>query len=227
MTDDRAHNIVLAFWPMLKAGIVVSIPMAIVSFLIGMILALIVALIRVVPNKGITIKLLRAIARSYVSIIRGTPMLVQLCIVFYGLPALNIVIDPIPAAIIAFSLNVGAYCSETVRAAILSVHKGQWEAGYSIGMTYLQNFRHIIIPQAVRVAVPPLSNEFINLFKGTSLASFVTVTELFREASQAGNRTYDFLPVYIEAAMLYWFFCTILFVLQARLEKRLGKHIAV
>lgn len=153
-------------------------------------------------------------------------MVVQLAIVFYGLPAMNIFIDPIPAAIIAFSLNVGAYGSETVRAAILSVLKGQWEAGFSIGMTYMQTFRRIIAPQALRVAVPPLSNSFIGLFKETSLASFVTVTEMFRVAQQYANTSYDFLPVYIEVGFTYWLFCWVLFVVQARLEKHFDRHVA-
>ena len=152
--------------------------------------------------------------------------MVQLVIVFYGLPSVGIFIDPIPAAIIGFSLNVGAYASETIRAAILSVPKGQWEAGFSIGMTYMQTFRRIVAPQAFRVAVPPLSNEFIGLFKNTSLAAVVTVTELFRVAQETANRTYDFLPVYIEAALVYWCFCKVLFLIQARLEKRFDRYVA-
>jgi len=131
-----------------------------------------------------------------------------------------------PTAIIGFSLNVGAYASETVRAAILSVPRGQWEAGFTIGMTYLQTFRRIILPQALRVSVPPLSNSFIGLFKETSLASTVTITELFRAAQQIANASYDFLPVYIEAALVYWIFCFGLSLAQSRLERRLDRYIA-
>ena len=93
-------------------------------------------------------------------------------------------------------------------------------------MTYMQTFRRIIAPQAFRVAVPPLSNDFIGLFKNTSLASVVTVTELFRVAQQYANLSYDFLPVYIEAGMVYWCFCMVLFLIQARIEKRFSRHIA-
>ena len=125
-----------------------------------------------------------------------------------------------------FSLNIGAYASETIRAAILSVPKGQWEAGFSIGMTYMQTFRRIIMPQAFRVSVPPLSNTFISLFKDTSLASVVTITELFRVAQQIANASYDFLPVYIEAGLVYWVFCFFLFIAQARIEKRLDRYVA-
>lgn len=226
MTEARADLVISSFWPMLKAGILVSVPLAIASFVIGMAIAVAVAVVRVMPQGGVRHRIVLRLLKAYISIIRGTPMLVQLCIVFYGLPAIGIFIDPIPAAIIGFSLNVGAYGSETVRAAILSVPKGQWEAGFSIGMTYMQTFRRIIAPQAFRVAVPPLSNSFIGLFKDTSLASVVTVTELFRVAQQYANSAYDFLPVYILAGAVYWCFCWVLFVIQARLEKHFDRHVA-
>lgn len=226
MTETRADMLISAFWPMVKAGFAVSLPLAIASFVIGMIIAVAVALVRIMPSGGIFQKCLLKLVEFYISVIRGTPLLVQLVIVFYGLPSVGIYIDPIPAAIIGFSLNVGAYASETIRAAILSVPKGQWEAGFSIGMTYMQTFRRIVAPQAFRVAVPPLSNEFIGLFKNTSLAAVVTVTELFRVAQETANRTYDFLPVYIEAALVYWCFCKVLFLIQARLEKRFDRYVA-
>ncbi len=226
MTEARAELVINGFWPMVKAAFLVSIPLAIASFILGMAIAVGVALIRVTPIQGILHRIVLWIVKGYISIIRGTPMLVQICIVFYGLPAIGIFIDPIPAAIIGFSLNIGAYGSETIRATILSVPKGQWEAGYTIGMTYMQTFCRIIAPQAFRVAVPPLSNTFIGLFKDTSLASVVTVTEMFRVAQQVANVSYDFLPVYIEAALIYWLFCWVLFFIQARLEKRLDRYVA-
>ncbi len=226
MTDARAELVINGFLPMVKAAVLVSIPLAVVSFFFGMIIAVGVALLRVTPVNGWLHRVLLTIAKIYISIIRGTPMLVQISVVFYGLPALGVFIDPIPAAIIGFSLNVGAYGSETVRAAIQSVPKGQWEAGYTIGMTYMQTFRRIIAPQAFRVAVPPLSNSFIGLFKDTSLASVVTVTEMFRVAQQIANSSYDFLPVYIEAGLVYWCFCFVLFIIQAQVEKRLDRYVA-
>lgn len=225
MTEARVELVINAFWPMVKAAVLVSIPLAVASFIIGMLIAVAVALVRVTPANGVVHRLFLYIVKIYISIIRGTPLLVQISVVFYGLPAIGIFIDPIPAAIIGFSLNIGAYASETVRAAISSVPKGQWEAGYTIGMTYMQTFRRIIAPQAFRVAVPPLSNTFISLFKDTSLASVVTVTEMFRVAQQMANMSYDFLPVYIEAGLIYWCFCWILFFVQARIEKRLERYV--
>lgn len=226
MTEARADLVISGFWPMVQAAFLVSIPLAVISFLIGMLIAVGVALVRVTPVHGIIHRLALWFVKGYISVIRGTPMLVQICIVFYGLPAIGVFIDPIPAAIIGFSLNIGAYGSETIRAAILSVPKGQWEAGYTIGMTYMQTFRRIIAPQAFRVAVPPLSNTFIGLFKDTSLASVVTVTEMFRVAQQVANMAYDFLPVYIEAGLIYWCFCWVLFFIQAKLEKRFDRFVA-
>lgn len=226
MTESRVDLVINAFWPMVEAAFLVSIPLAISSFIIGMIIAVGVALIRITSANGIFHRIALVLVKIYISIIRGTPMLVQISVVFYGLPAIGIFIDPIPAAIIGFSLNIGAYGSETVRAAISSVPKGQWEAGYTIGMNYLQTFRRIIGPQAFRVAVPPLSNTFIGLFKDTSLASVVTVTEMFRVAQQMANMSYDFLPVYIEAGLVYWCFCWVLFFIQARIEKRMARYVA-
>ena len=225
MTEARAALVIEAFWPMVKAAVLVSVPLALFSFLIGMVIAVAVALVRVTPVRGFGHRLLLFFVRFYISIIRGTPMLVQISVVFYGLPAIGIFIDPIPAAIIGFSLNIGAYASETVRAAIASVPKGQWEAGYTVGMTYMQTFRRIIAPQAFRVAVPPLSNTFIGLFKDTSLASVVTVTEMFRVAQQMANMSYDFLPIYIEAGVIYWCFCWVLFLIQAKVEKRMTRYV--
>ena len=225
MTEARAALVIEAFWPILKAAVLVSVPLALFSFLIGMVIAVAVALVRVTPVRGFGHRLLLFFVRFYISIIRGTPMLVQISVVFYGLPAIGIFIDPIPAAIIGFSLNIGAYASETVRAAIASVPKGQWEAGYTVGMTYMQTFRRIIAPQAFRVAVPPLSNTFIGLFKDTSLASVVTVTEMFRVAQQMANMSYDFLPIYIEAGVIYWCFCWVLFLIQAKVEKRMARYV--
>lgn len=226
MTETRADLVISAFWPMVKAGFLVSVPLAVASFAIGMVIAVAVAVIRVMPSENWLHKILLALSKVYISAIRGTPILVQISVVFYGLPAIGVFIDPIPAAIIGFSLNVGAYASETIRASILSVPKGQWEAGFSIGMTYMQTFRRIVAPQAFRVSVPPLSNEFIGLFKNTSLAAVVTVTEMFRVASEVANRAYDFLPVYIEAGVVYWCFCWVLFLIQAKLEKRLDRYVA-
>jgi cystine transport system permease protein len=133
-------------------------------------------------------------------------------------------LDPFISAVIGFSLSVGAYASEIIRAAIISIPKGQWEAGYSIGMTYTQALKRIILPQATRVSIPPLSNTFISLVKDTSLASLVLVTEMFRRAQEIASTNYEFLLVYSEAALVYWVICFFLSVLQGFMEKKLDRY---
>lgn len=210
-----------AFWPMVKGGIEYTIPLALISFIIGMVIALFIALCRLSSSK-----VLRGLGRAYVSIIRGTPLLVQLFVIFYGLPTIGLKFDPFLAAVIAFSLNVGGYAAEIVRGSIQSVPKGQWEAGYTIGMNYSQTLFRIIIPQAARVSVPPLSNTFISLVKDTSLASLVLVSELFRKAQEIAATSYEFLLIYMEAGLLYWILCVFLSGIQNRLEKRLDRYVA-
>ena len=213
--------IVDSFWPLLWAGLSATIPLALASFAIGLILALGVALMRISANP-----VLSGIARSYISVIRGTPLLVQLFVIFYGLPSVGIVVDPWPAAIIAFSLNVGGYAAEIIRAAILSVPKGQWEAAHTVGLSHTKSLTRIILPQAARVSVPPLSNTFISLVKDTSLASLILVTELFRQAQVIAAFTYEFMIIYLEAALIYWLFCLVLSAGQGALEKRLDRYVA-
>ncbi|MBT2292086.1 amino acid ABC transporter permease [Paenibacillus albidus] len=220
--DDRKIQIVLdSLLPLLKAGVAFTIPLALVSFALGLLLAVLTALVRISPWT-----FPKLIARFYVWVIRGTPLLVQLFIIFYGLPAVGIVLDPFIAGVIGFTLSVGAYSSEIVRAAILSIHKGQWEAAFSVGMTRGQALRRVILPQAARVSVPPLSNSFISLVKDTSLAAIITYTEMFRTAQQIASTTYEPLLVYTEAAVCYLLFCTVLSWLQSYLEKRLDRYTA-
>ncbi|EGQ24627.1 MULTISPECIES: amino acid ABC transporter permease [Sporosarcina] len=206
--------------PLIEGAIKFTIPLAIITFIIGLIIAIFTALARISSSK-----ILRGIARVYVSIIRGTPLLVQLFIIFYGLPTIGVVIDPFPSAVIGFSLNVGAYASEIIRAAILSIPKGQWEAAYSIGMNYSQALRKIVLPQAARVSVPPLSNSFIGLVKDTSLAATILVAETFRRAQEIASMNYEFLFVYTMAALVYWVICFILSIIQGRIEGRLDRFV--
>ena len=213
--------VVDSFWPLLWAGLRGTIPLALASFAIGLVLALGVALMRISANRIVS-----GIARFYISVIRGTPLLVQLFVIFYGLPSLGIVVDPWPAAILAFSLNVGGYGAEIIRAAILSVPKGQWEAAHTVGLSHTRSLTRIILPQAARVSVPPLSNTFISLVKDTSLASLILVTELFRRAQQIAAFTYEFMAVYLEAALIYWLFCLVLSAGQGMIERRLDRYVA-
>ncbi|MBA8962764.1 ABC transporter permease subunit [Rhodococcus sp. IEGM 248] len=220
--DDATVQLILDnLWPMLKATVTMTIPLTIISFSIGLVIALLVALARIS-----SIRPLSVIARFYVSIIRGTPLLVQLFIVFYALPQFGVVLDPFPAAVIAFSLNVGGYAAEVIRSAILSIPKGQWEAAQTIGMGYTTTLQRIVLPQAARVAVPPLSNTLISLVKDTSLASTILVTELLRVAQLAAAPTFDFFALYSVAALYYWVICIFLSAIQGRLEARLDRYVA-
>jgi L-cystine transport system permease protein len=225
VADDRFHRIIGilsdSFFPILQAGLYFTIPLTLISFVLGILLAFFTALGRLS-----SIKLINAIAKFYVWIFRGTPLLVQLFILFYGLPSMGITLNPFPAAVIGFTLNVGAYSSEIIRAAIQSIPKGQWEAAFSIGMTKSQAMRRIILPQAVRVSLPPLGNSFISLVKDTSLAATITVTEMFQKGQQIASVTYEPLWLYIEVAFIYLIFSTFLSSLQARLEKRFERGVA-
>jgi len=207
--------------PMALAALKATIPLTVISFAVGLVIALVVALMRLSSVPG-----LAQVARVYVSLIRGTPLLVQLFLIFYGLPALGLTFDPYAAAVIAFSLNVGGYAAEVIRAAILSVPKGQWEAASTIGMGYATTLRRVILPQAARTAVPPLSNTLISLVKDTSLASVVLVTELTRVAQIAAGESFQFLPLYALAALYYWAICLVLSFGQQRLERRLERYVA-
>nr|WP_210341650.1 amino acid ABC transporter permease [Rhizobium setariae] len=205
--------------PLLWAGLIFTIPLTLMSFVLGLSLGLLTAITRLFAPKPLVM-----IARFYVWIIRGTPLLVQLFVIFYGLPSMGILLDAFPAALIGFTLNVGAYSSEIVRAAIQSVPRGQWEAAYSIGMSWSQAMRRTILPQATRVSVPPLSNTFISLVKDTSLAAAITVPELFQTAQRIVATSYEPLILYIEAAILYLAMSSVLSALQVRLEARFARY---
>jgi L-cystine transport system permease protein len=207
--------------PLLEGAILYTIPLTIITFICGLLLAVLTALARLS-----SVKFLQIIARIYVSVIRGTPLLVQLFIIFYGLPTLGIIIDPFPSAVIGFSLNVGAYASEIIRAAIVSIPKGQWEAAYSLGMSYPKALKRVILPQASRVSLPPLSNTFISLVKDTSLAAMILVTEMFRRAQEIAATNYEFLLLYSEVALIYWIICFLLSIIQSKLESKMDRYVA-
>lgn len=204
---------------LLWAGIRFTVPLTLLSFTLGLALGLLTAVARLFGPKPVA-----SLARFYVWIIRGTPLLVQLFVIFYGLPSIGILLDAFPAALIGFTLNIGAYTSEIIRAAISSVPRGQWEAAYSTGMSWSQAMRRTILPQAARVAVPPLSNTFISLVKDTSLAAAITVPELFQSAQRIVAATYEPLILYIEAALIYLVMSSVLSALQARLETRFARY---
>ena len=216
--SERLWGILVdSFGKILLPGLTVTIPLTAISFTLALIIAVAVALVQFAH-----VPVLQRLARFYIWVIRGTPVLVQLFVVFYGLPGVGILIEPFPAAVLVFSINEGAYCAETIRAALESVPAGQMEAGYCVGMTYLQTMRRIVLPQALRTAVPALSNSLIGMIKDTSLASNITVAELFMAGQRVAARTYIFLPIYCEVAVVYLLFCTVITKLQAVLEHRLN-----
>ncbi|MBQ7678292.1 MAG: amino acid ABC transporter permease [Butyrivibrio sp.] len=219
MSNETLDLLIRSFPQLLLPMLKVTLPLTAAAFSVGLIIALVVAMIRVLE-----VPVLSQICKLYVWIFRGTPLLVQLFIIFFGLPAIGIRLDAFPAAVIAFSLNEGAYTSETMRAAITAIPRGQFEAGYTVGMNYFQIMRRIVLPQAFRVAFPPLFNELIALVKDTSLAASITVSEMFREAQKIAARTFEPFTLYCEVAVIYLIICTILTRLQVYGERRLSAH---
>ena len=218
--DERVWQLMQdSFWQLLLPGIRITIPLTLISFSLGLIIALLTAMVQVANIRG-----LKQIARFYVWVIRGTPLIVQLFVVFFGLPDLGIVLDAFPSAVIVFAFNTGAYASETIRAAIEAVPSGQIEAGYCVGMNYVQIMARIVLPQAMRTAFPPLSNSLIGLAKDTSLAANITVMEMFMSAQRIAARTYETFALYCEVAVIYLLFCTVLTKLQTYCEKRMKNY---
>ena len=218
MNSDTLNLLIDSFWNILLPGLTVTIPLTAISFAFALVIAIAVALVQFAK-----IPVLTELSRLYIWIIRGTPLLVQLFIVFYGLPHVGILINPFVAAVIVFSINEGAYCAETMRAALESVPKGQLEAGLCAGMSWLQTIRRIVLPQAFRTAFPTLGNSLIAMVKDTSLAANITVTEMFMTTQRIVARTYEPLLLYIEVYLIYLLFCTVLTQVQRAGEKRLQK----
>ena len=211
MFSGRLWELFIDSFPkILIPGLTVTIPLTVISITFALIIAVIMALVQ--------------IARFYIWIFRGTPLLVQLFVVFFGLSRIGFLLDPFPAAVIVFSLNEGAYCAETIRAALESVPKGQLEAGQCVGLTYLQTIFRIVLPQAMRTAFPPLSNSLISMVKDTSLAANITVTEMFMVTQRIVARTYEPLLLYLEVGLIYLIFSTVLTWVQRFGEKKLASY---
>jgi cystine transport system permease protein len=202
--------------PVMMTGLGYTLMFAFASMAGGLVLGFPLAVIRITNWT-----LLRWLATAYVSMMRGTPLLVQVFVIYYGLPSIGIEFSPTTAGILALSLNAGAYLSESIRGAIMAVSRGQWMASYSLGLTYAQTLNHIVIPQALRAAVPSMSNTLISLIKDTSLVSVITVTELLLATKEVIATTFRPLPLYILAALVYWAVSACFEVLQHRLERRL------
>ena len=219
MTSRLLQLLIDSFLQILIPGLLVTIPLTILSFVFGLIIAIGTAMVQIA-----NISILKQLARFYIWIVRGTPLLVQLYVIFYGLPSLGVVLDAFPSAVLVFSVNTGAYAAETIRPSIESVPKGQMEAGYTVGMSFSQIMRRIILPQAIRVAFPPLSNTLISLVKDTSLAANITVLEMFMTTQQIAARTYEPFALYCEVGLIYLLFSTILTKLQTYGEKKLAVY---
>lgn len=218
--SERVWDILVnSFTSILIPGLTATIPLTVISFAIALVIATATALMQFAG-----VPVLKQLARFYIWVVRGTPLLVQLYVVFYGLPDLGVLLNPFPAAVIVFSINTGAYAAESIRAALEAVPRGQIEAGYCVGMTYAQVMRRIVLPQAMRTAFPPLSNELIALVKDTSLAANITVLEMLMATQQIISRTYEALPLYLEVALIYLLFSTVLTWLQHVGEKKLAQR---
>ena len=218
--SERALQILQDAFPQLvEKFFTVTIPLTLMSFSLALIIAVIVAMIQYAHIKGLSF-----LCRVYIWIVRCTPLLVQLYLVFYGLPSIGIVLDAYPTAVLVFGINEGASMAESMRGALEAVPSGQMEAGYCVSMTYLQTMWHVILPQAFRTAFPALSNSLISMVKGTSLASVITVTEMFRQAVVINGRVYESLALYTEVALIYLAFCSVLTLLQRWGEKKLSAY---
>lgn len=218
--NERLIQILLdSFTKILIPGITVTVPLTVLSFSFALIIATVIALIQYA-----NVPVLKQLARFYIWIIRGTPLIVQLFVVFFGLPSVGVIIKAFPAALLVFSLNEGAYCAETIRGALEAVPVGQLEAGYCVGMNFLQTMWRIVLPQAMRTAFPGLSNSLISLLKDTSLASTITVSEMFMATQRINGRVYEAMGLYLEVGFMYLMFSTFLTWLQHVIEKKLNAY---
>ncbi|SEL92983.1 amino acid ABC transporter membrane protein, PAAT family [Roseateles sp. YR242] len=204
-------------WPVLLKGTGYTLFFAVASMILGLPLAGLISLIRV-----LRLPVLRQVCAVYVSAMRGTPLLVQVFIVYYGLPSIGIEFSPVSAGILTLTLNVAAYMSETLRGAINAVETDQWLAGTSLGLTRQQTLRYVIAPQALRAAVPSLSNSLISLIKDTSLVSVIAVTELMLATKELISTTFQPFPLYMAAAMIYWLLSFVFEQFQRWMERRMA-----
>lgn len=206
--------------PFILSGISMTLAVSLVGMTIGLVFGLVLALLR-----GSNYWFFRWPARVYISFMRGTPMLVFLFILYFGLPVIGIELSAITAASVGFGLNSAAYIAEINRSSLNSVDQGQWESAKALNLSYWTTLRKIILPQATRIAIPPLTNVFMNLVKSTSLAAVITVPELFQKTQIVVGRTYDAMTMYILVALIYWALCVVISFIQDRLEVRFSKYV--
>ena len=211
----------LGLVPIILGYVPLTIGMALTAMAGALVLASLMAVERVVR-----VPVLDLFVQLFISFFRGTPLLVQLFLFYYGLPQILPVlagINGVTAAIIGLTLHFSAYMAESIRAAIMGVDRSQWEAAQAVGMTQTQSMRRIILPQAARVAAPTLVNYFIDMIKSTSLAFTLGVTEMMGATQKEAAGSFLYFEAFLVVAMLYWGIVEILSVLQKALERRLNK----
>lgn len=205
---------------LLRAAIEVTVPLSLISFAIALVVAVLVALVRLYGPAP-----LKVVAWAYVQVFRGTPLVVQLFIVYFGLPSIGIALDAFPAAVVTLALNTGAYASEAVRASILSIPRGQFEAAQTLNLSRATTFRKVVAPQAMRIVLPPLANDFIDLVKGTSLVFAITLIDLFQVGRQIAGSTFEPMAMYTLVALIYLVMVSLLSLGQNVLEKKVSAHV--
>lgn len=208
-----------AFPQILWRGLLTTLPLTALAFALSMLIAVAVAYIQYAK-----VPVLSQLARFYIWVIRSTPLLVQLYVVFFGLPSVGVMVSAFPTAVVVIGINAGAYNAETMRGALESVPQGQLEAGSCVGLSYAQTMWHIVLPQAFRTAFPALGNSVISMVKDTSLAANITVTEMLFQTQRIIGRSYQSMALYLEVAFIYLLFSTVLSALQKLGEKKLGGY---
>jgi putative S-methylcysteine transport system permease protein len=214
----------LGLVPVLLRYLPLTLGMAVAAMVMALVLAVVLAMVRV-----LRVPLLDQLVQGFVSFFRGTPLLVQLFLFYYGLPQIVpafTAINGIQAAIAGLTLHFAAYMAESIRAAIIGVDRSQWEASQAVGMTQLQAMRRIILPQAARVAAPTLLNYFIDMIKSTSLAFTLGVTEMMGAAQKEAAGSFRYFEAFLLVAIFYWVVVEILSILQRRLELRMNRAFA-
>jgi L-cystine transport system permease protein len=213
---SETTDVLINSLPFLLEGAKNTLLLSFFSIFGALFVGLMIALLRLSKSK-----IAIGLAKLYVSFFRGTPLLIQLFILYYGLVSVDIQLTAWQAAYTGLILHFGAYISESFRAAILSLSKGQWEAAMSLGMKKSLIYKEVILPQAWRRAIPPVWNSLIDIVKASSLASVLTISELTYNADQIAASNFKVLPILLTAAFIYWFFTTILNLIQSFLEKKL------
>jgi polar amino acid transport system permease protein len=212
-------NAIINAMPYLLEGSIMTIQLTVITLILGTILGIVTALFKLTKNA-----FLRSVATLYTWIFRGTPMILQLFFFYYALPMMGIILTPFTAAVIGLSLNCGAYMAEIIRGGIISVDKGQFEASKALGFTYFQTMSKIILPQTLRLIIPPVGNEFITMLKDTSLVSTIAMVELMRSAVQISSTTFKYTEMLLAAAALYLVLTTIFTGVFSYLEKKLSVY---